>query len=193
MVSPILFSSLYHNHKLRELVDARIVSFDAERHGARFFELNLEYLSWVDGMISERHGISLNPGGTVRGYLEGVFPKFTEIEPPEGVIYVVEVDGEAEGMGVLRRIEEGVGEIKRMYNRPSIRGKGYAKEMLRLLEEKARELGLSTLRLDTGDFMEAAQHIYGKAGFRVIDKYPGGEWVDRDDTEDVAIYMEKRL
>jgi GNAT superfamily N-acetyltransferase len=173
--------------------DAIFVQYNDETHRDPFFELNLEYLSWIDGIITERHGISINPDGSVREYLESVFPKMAAIKPPEGFIYIIEVEGEASGMGILRRIEGSVGEIKRMYNRPKIRGKGYGKEMLRRLEDKARELGFSRLRLDTGDFMDAARHIYRKAGFVEIGKYPGGEWVDRDDTEDVAIYMEKEL
>ncbi|MBC8224718.1 GNAT family N-acetyltransferase [Candidatus Bathyarchaeota archaeon] len=173
--------------------EAYFVPYDDDIHRDQFFNLNLEYLSWINDLVYERHGIRINPGGSVREYLESVFPKMAVIVPPEGIIYIIEVEGMVDGMGVLRRIEGSVGEIKRMYIRPKIRGKGYGKEMLRRLEDMARELGFSTLRLDTGDFMEVAQHIYRKAGFVEIGKYSGGEWVDRNDTEDVALYMEKKL
>ncbi len=158
-----------------------------------FFELNLEYLTDLNDLVSRRHGIKVNPSGTVLEYLESVFPEFAAIMPPKGIICILEVDGEAEGMGVLKKLEEGVGEIKRMYIRSRTRGMGYGKGLLKWLEEKAGEFGFSALRLDTAEFAEAAVHIYRKAGFKEIGKYSGGEWDTRSDVKDIAIYMEKKL
>jgi GNAT superfamily N-acetyltransferase len=114
-------------------------------------------------------------------------------EPPNGVIYILEKDGYVEGMGAIRRIGQDIGEKKRIYTRPRSQGKGFGKRMYEMLEAKARELGLSTLRLDTAGFAEAAIHIYRKNGFEEIDGYSGGEWDDRDDTEGIIIYMKKKL
>ena len=41
--------------------------------------------------------------------------------------------------------------------------------------EKAREFGFTSLRLDTADFMTAAQNLYRSVGFKEIDEYPGCE------------------
>lgn len=175
------------------MVVAEFVPYNDETHRNQFYELNLEYLTGLDELVSTRHGIKLNPSGTVLEYLESVFPTFAAIKPPEGIICILEVDGEAEGMGVLKKLEAGVGEIKRMYIRPRTQGKGYGKGILKWLEEKAGEFGFSTLRLDTAKFWEAAIHIYRKAGFKEIGKYSGGEWDTRSDVKDIAIYMEKEL
>ena len=175
------------------MVEARLVPYDDESYRDQFFELNHEYLTGVDNQLSTRYGINLNPGGTVREYLESVFPTFIEIKPPEGIIYILEANGEAVGMGVLRKLMDGVGEIKRMFIRPEYQGKGFGKEMMNRLEDKAREFGFSTLRLDTAGFAEAAVHIYRKVGFIEVGKYSGDEWEERSDTDDILIYFEKKL
>ena len=76
----------------------------------------------------------------VRGYVEKVLPKYIEAKAPEGIIYILEIIGVMAGMGALRKLEEGVGEIKRVYVRPEHRGKGYGKEMLSRLMAKAEEI-----------------------------------------------------
>ena len=175
------------------MVEARFVPYNEETHRNQFFELNLEYLTGINELSYTKHGVKVNPGGTVLEYVESVFPTYAAIKPPEGVICILEVDGEAEGMGVLKKLEDGVGEIKRMYIRPRTRGNGYGKGILEWLEEMAREFGFWALRLDTAEFLEAAVHIYRKAGFKEIQQYSGGEWVERSDVKTIALYMEKKL
>lgn len=58
-----------------------------------------------------------------REYVKNIFPEFASITPYEGVIYMLMVDDKAVGMGALRKLEDGVGEIKRCIFDPSIRGR----------------------------------------------------------------------
>jgi GNAT superfamily N-acetyltransferase len=76
-----------------------------------------------------------------------------------------------------------------MFIRPEFQGKGYGKEMMARLMDRARELGYSTLRLDTAYFLEAAIHIYKSVGFKERGKYPGTE----SEAEPHYIYMERKL
>ena len=175
------------------MVKANFVPYNDEIHRNQFFELNLEYLTGLNELSSALHGIEVNPRGTVLEYVESVFPAFAAIMPPYGIICILEVDGKPEGMGVLKKLEDAVGEIKRMYIRPRTRGNGYGKGILNWLEERAKEFGFSTLRLDTAEFAEAAVHIYRKAGFEEIKQYSGGEWVERSDVKTIALYLEKKL
>jgi GNAT superfamily N-acetyltransferase len=147
------------------MVRASYVPYDDESHRNQFFELNLEYLTRLNELSTAQHGVEVNPGDTVLKYLESMFPSFAAIKPPDGIICILEINGKPEGMGVLKKLEDAVGEIKRMYIRPWTRGNGFGKGILNWLEEKARELGFSMLRLDTAKFAEAAVHIYRKAGF----------------------------
>jgi len=176
------------------LLKYEFVLYHDEKHRKQFYALNLEYLTFVVTENKATYGIDVIPdGGTVEEYLKRVFNKFTMIKPPEGIIYILEKDSLVEGMGVLREIEDGVGEIKRMYIKPRSQGKGYGKELYGLLEERARVFGFRKLRLDTADIAQAALHIYKKNGFVEIENYSGGEWDNRTDIEGILVYMEKKL
>lgn len=62
---------------------------------------------------------------------------------------VLEVDGVAAGIGRLSILEDKIAEINNMFISPEHRGYGYGKAILKCLEDKAREYGYTTLRLDT--------------------------------------------
>jgi len=94
------------------------------------------------------------------------------LKPPDGIIYLLVVEGDIAGMGALKKLSDEIGEIKRMYIRPPYRGKGYGKQMLNRLLEAGREFGCSSFRLETSKFMTTAQHIYKSAGFIEREEYP---------------------
>lgn len=167
------------------------VPYDDKIHRSQYLEMNVEYITWIRNEVYNRLGIDLFEGRpSVREYVESVLPEFIEAKPPEGIIYILEVDGKMGGMGALRRLEDGVAEIKRMYVRPEHRGHGYGREMLNKLTEAAEEFGYSTLRLDTGEFMEAALGLYRSAGFKERGPYPGTELTGGLSGQ---IFMEKKL
>jgi ribosomal protein S18 acetylase RimI-like enzyme len=93
---------------------------------------------------------------------------------------------EVVAMGALRRVSEHVGEIKRMRVDVRFQGQGFGQVLLEALEERARELGYGTLRLDTTTTMIPAQRLYESSGYREAarDLYPSGR---------EAIIFEKRL
>jgi len=140
---------------------ANFLPYDDPVHRAQFFKLNVEYSSWVFDKYFERHNIDIVSilGKSVQEFVETVIDNFTNIRSSDGITYVLEIDGKVEGMGALIKLEEGVGEIKRMYIRPKHQGKGYGKEMLNRLITKAKELGYSTLRLETADFSTTAHQM----------------------------------
>jgi len=156
----------------------KFVPYDETAHRHHFLKLNVEHLNWFVEEAFTRHNIdatALAGPPTIQEYVETHLDDFTSIRPPKGIIYMVETEGNVVGMGALRELEEGIGEIKRMYIRPKYRGRGLGKELLGKLIEKAKEFGYTTLRLDTADFMTVAQNIYRSAGFKEIDEYTGCE------------------
>ena len=55
---------------------------------------------------------------------------------------------------------------------PAVAGKGVAKRLTAMCIEKAQSLGEQTIALHTSEFMDAARHIYEKAGFRMLREIP---------------------
>jgi GNAT superfamily N-acetyltransferase len=94
-----------------------------------------------------------------------------ELRPPGGS-YLVGYDGTgAVAGGGVRRLEEGVAEIKRMYVRPGSRSRGVARALLAALEESARTLGYRVVRLDTGPKQVHALALYRSTGYREVPPY----------------------
>jgi GNAT superfamily N-acetyltransferase len=91
-----------------------------------------------------------------------------EALPPHGAFVVARANGIAAGCGALRRLEETVGEIKRMFVSPAYRGRGIARRLLAELERLAALRGYSAVRLETGDRQPEAIALYESAGFRRI-------------------------
>jgi ribosomal protein S18 acetylase RimI-like enzyme len=79
--------------------------------------------------------------------------------------------GEAIGCVGLRRFDQAVGEMKRLYVRSSLRGKGAGAQLVRSLIAEARSIGYQRMVLDTLPSMEAAQKLYRTLGFREIAAY----------------------
>ena len=76
-------------------------------------------------------------------------------------------DGRAVACGALRRHEDGVAEVKRMYTLPTHRGRGIGGRILTEIERLARREEFARPVLQTGDRMAAAARVYGAGGFRV--------------------------
>ena len=83
-----------------------------------------------------------------------------ELTPPNGACVVGYLDGEPVTVGAVKRLEDGIAEIKRMYVAPAGRSRGVARALLLALEAAARELGYSRVRLDTGTSQPHAKALY---------------------------------
>ena len=109
--------------------------------------------------------------------------------PPRGRIYLARHGGEAVGCAALRPIDAlgpDVGEVKRMYVRPTARGVGLGHALIARLIADARSIGYAVLKLDTSTSMHAAQHVYRSAGFVPCTRY-------NDDPMDDTAWFELRL
>ena len=173
------------------LADAIFTPYKEKQHRQQFYEMTLEYIKWIDDSVYQRTGSHVL--NNVETYVKDMFPKFTAIKPPEGIILIIESNGKAVGMGALRKLEDKIGEIKRMYVRPEYRGNGFGRKMLRRLEAKAREFGFSVLRLDTGGLNLPARQLYKSSGYVLRDKYQGSESSDEAGKLLNIIFMEKKL
>jgi putative acetyltransferase len=78
--------------------------------------------------------------------------------------FVATLDAQAVGCGGVALMSD-LAEVKRMYVRPSVRGRGVAQAILARLEAEARGAGLPTLCLETGDKQHDALRLYRRYGF----------------------------
>jgi putative acetyltransferase len=107
--------------------------------------------------------------------------------PPDGRLLLAEYDGQLAGCVALHKWESGVCEMKRLYLRPSFRGKGLGRAMAEKIIAEARNIGYRRMRLDTIEpLMKDAVEMYRKLGFREIAPY-------RPNPIAGAMYMELQL
>lgn len=98
--------------------------------------------------------------------------------PPTGCFLVARLAARPVGCGGLRSFEPGIGEIKRMWVAPEVRGMGLARRLLDALESEARGLGMRCVRLDTNRALAEAQAMYRKAGYREIPRFNDNPYAD---------------
>jgi DNA-binding MarR family transcriptional regulator/GNAT superfamily N-acetyltransferase len=92
----------------------------------------------------------------------------SDLIPPRGAFLVACVDGEPVACGAVKALSPGVASLKRMWVADAVRGLGIGRRMLEALEAQARELGLTTLRLETNRTLQEAIRLYRSAGFREV-------------------------
>lgn len=105
-----------------------------------------------------------------------------QMAEPSVTVFVARDDaGRAVGMGSLKDHGGGLGEVKRMFTLPEVRGQRVGSLLLTRIEQLAREKGVSRLVLETGEApgFEAAYRVYERGGFTtcgaVLD-YPDSGW-----------------
>jgi putative acetyltransferase len=83
-------------------------------------------------------------------------------------IFLASLANEPVGCGAIKRFATDYAEIKRMYVRPTCRGKGIGKQILNQLEAQAKSENINKLRLETGIHQLNAIALYQKCGFYEI-------------------------
>lgn len=109
-----------------------------------------------------------------------------EYVPPAGRLYICFVDGFVAGCVALRRIDERICEMKRLYVRPAFRGQHLGRLLAERVIQDAKTTGYLAMRLDTLPSMTEAITLYHSLGFQPTDPY-------RVNPHAGALYMELAL
>ena len=106
--------------------------------------------------------------------------------PPTGQLLLAELDGRSAGCAALRKLDDGISEMKRLYVRPAFRGRNLGHQLAKDIITEARRIGYRAMRLDTLSSMVAARALYQSFGFRAIGRY-------NDNPGAGVIYLELKL
>jgi GNAT superfamily N-acetyltransferase len=109
-----------------------------------------------------------------------------EYNSPTGVLLLAYDDDKAIACAGVRKIDNQIAELKRMFVDPAYRGHQLGQKILQLSLDEARLLGYKAIRLDTVPEMQGAIKLYKAAGFYPIEPY-------RFNPIPGAIFMEKVL
>ena len=92
--------------------------------------------------------------------------------PPDGRLLLATDEAGLAGCIALRKVATGVCEMKRLFVRPTYRGAGLGRTLVKSLIDEARKLGYTKMRLDTlPGRMDKAIALYRSVGFVEIDPY----------------------
>ena len=160
---------------------AEFVPTDPVAHRDELITLNVEYMEWVLAGIERSFGTPARDllGQSIPDYVAAKLASVCGAPPPLGVFYLVRLDGALAGMGGLRRLRDGVAELKRVYVRPARRGARLGAAIVECLLADARAFGYRAVWLDTAPFMTSAHRLYEAAGFTDCPPYPEAEVTPR--------------
>ena len=100
-----------------------------------------------------------------------------QMAEPAVTLFVARDAGRPVGIGALKDHGDGVGEVKRMFTLPEVRGKRVGATLLQHIENLARQKAITRLVLETGEGpgFEPAWRVYERSGFAqcgVVLDYP---------------------
>jgi putative acetyltransferase len=107
---------------------------------------------------------------------EEVDSMYAAYPPPRAAFFVVAEAGRVlgcGGMGPLAGADDTVCEMRKMYFRPALRGRGLGSMLLEVILDAARTAGYRQCYLETLERMEQARALYAGHGFRVLDEPMG--------------------
>jgi putative acetyltransferase len=127
---------------------------------------------WTEGRrLVKEYADSLGVDLGFQGFAKEIDSLPIEYGPPHGCFLLAEDHGAFIGCGALRKLEDGICEMKRLYVVPGNDGRGIGRTLAEALIDEARRLGYQKMLLDTLPSMTRAQALYASLGFQPTSAY----------------------
>jgi acetylglutamate kinase len=121
-----------------------------------------------------------------QGFTEELAALPGDYAPPNGRLFLALDDGQSAGCIALHPLDLGVCEMKRLYVRPSYRGKHIGRLLAQRLLDDARAIGYKRMKLDSIRALKEACVLYQSLGFVECAPYRYNPFED-------AVFMELNL
>lgn len=165
----------------------KIVRLETDEHRDHLRQLLWEYLTWINTRIEREFNLIFDANIDFNETMNNL----SKFAPPEGSLLLAVYDSNIVGCAGLRKINDEVGELKRMYVQPSHRRKGIGRALLTAIIEEARQIGYSKIWLDSAGFLKEAHAIYYALGFQKTQAYPQAQIPE--EYHQNWLFMEKTL
>ena len=129
-----------------------------------------QQLSDIEKLL-EDYGKLRNHDEALGNYLHELNNLPGEYSAPEGCLLIAYNKNKPAGCVAYKKIGEEICEMKRLYVKDEFRGKKIGEELVLELINIARENKYRLMRLDTHPWMNAAQNLYQKFGFKEVERY----------------------
>ena len=160
-----LVGAMTEVHRLLRAAGARIERFDPGSPAARWCVE--QYFAELAGRFEK----GFDPAQSIPADDD-------ELRPPRGAFLVASADGAPLACGAVKRIAPEIGSLKRMWVASSARGLGFGRRVLEGLEAESRQLGLTTLRLETNKSLSEAIRLYRGAGYVEVPRFNNEAYAD---------------
>jgi putative acetyltransferase len=148
--------------------------------------LNYSYIDWLRQSFPDHHDV-------IDTYFKDLKAEMAtlpgEYSLPTGTLLLAYFEGEVAGTVAVRKISDGICEMKHMFVPPIFHGKGVGKALAVELLTRSRKMGYERMRLDTGIGQVAAQGLYRRLGFQEIPPY----YELPEDVQQSLLFFEIRL
>jgi GNAT superfamily N-acetyltransferase len=155
--------------------------------GSEIQELQALFVEYFDFLRSDVDTTvdDLDDVPALRGYRDEIAGLPGPYALPEGLLLLAQYEGESAGCGAFINIGDGRCELKRLWVRPSFRGKKVGRALVESLINEARQAGYGAMVLNTVDILTEAQSLYRSLGFEATAAY----YDSADDAMPYEIFM----
>jgi len=134
-----------------------------------FHQMMVQFFSIMAPKLAAAGG----PDLSVEDLAAKALDRADQLCPPDGrLLLATDEDGALCGCGTIRRIRPDAAELKKMFVRPDMQGRGLGRHLFERRVNEARNMGCRTLYADTIRGNRPMLTMYETFGFSYIDRYP---------------------